>query len=405
MAEPIRILVRASGAHRHIALLDENRLAEYYVEGGAEGTLVNAVYLGRVERVVPGMNAAFVNIGQPLNAFLPLDEMASFTENDGGKPLAAGAEIIVQVKKDPKDEKGAFITRDISIPGQYLLYMPLNRYVGVSKRVTDKGEREILKAAGEQLCGGAFGLVMRSAANEARPDALAEELEALQEKWEAIRKKATFAKAPAVLYREPSVLAGLVRDYAPRYTMSVTCNDAINRMPVPPTGLLWEQVSDMELDALWTAARVDAQLSEALGRRVPIKNGGSLVIDEREALTTVDVNSASFVGERDGDTAFRLNLAVCDDIARQLRLRNASGIILIDFIDMQSDEQRKQVMERLADELSRERVKTVLHGFTSLGLLEMTRKRTGESLREQLKAPCEKCGGTGYRLEGKGKRE
>ena len=130
MAEPIRILVRASGARRHIALLDENRLAEYYVEGGAEGTLVNAVYLGRVERVVPGMNAAFVSIGQPLNAFLPLDEMASFTENDGGKPLAAGEEIIVQVKKDPKDEKGAFVTRDISIPGQYLLYMPLNRYVG-----------------------------------------------------------------------------------------------------------------------------------------------------------------------------------------------------------------------------------------------------------------------------------
>ena len=274
MAEPIRILVRASGARRQIALLDGNRLAEYYTESGAESTLVNAVYLGRVERVVPGMSAAFVNIGLPLNAFLSLDEMASFAQNDTEKALAAGSEIIVQVKKDPKDEKGAFITRDVSIPGQYLLYMPLNRYIGVSKRVSDKDEREILRATGEQLSGGAFGLVMRSAAAEARLDMLAEELTELKGKWEGIRKKATFAKAPATLYREPSALAGLVRDYATRYTLSVTCNDAINRMPVPPAGLLWEQVSETELDAMWTAARIDAQLAEALGRRVPIKSGG-----------------------------------------------------------------------------------------------------------------------------------
>lgn len=399
MAEDIRILVRANGARRHIALLDGNRLAEYYVESEAEGSLVNALYLGRVERVVPGMNAAFVSIGQPLNAFLPLDEMASFTQNAEAKPLAAGAEIIVQVKKDAKDEKGAFVTRDVSIPGQYLLYMPLNRHVGISKRVTDEAERELLKALGAELSGGAFGLVMRGAAAEARREAISEELAELKAQWEGIEKKATFAKAPATLRRDTSVLAGLVRDYAPRYSLGITCNDTINRMPAPPTGLMWEQVSDMELDAQFASARVEAQLAEALGRRVPIKNGGTLVIDEREALSTIDVNSASFVGDRDSDLAFRMNLAVCDDIARQIRLRNLSGIILIDFIDMKSDEQREQVMERLADELSRERVKTVLHGFTSLGLLEMTRKRTGPSLREQLKTPCEKCGGTGYRLE------
>ena len=195
------------------------------------------------------------------------------------------------------------------------------------------------------------------------------------------------------------MLAGLVRDYGTRYGLSVICNDAVNRMPSPPGGLLWEQLSNVELDAQWASARVEAQLAEALGRRVPLKNGGSLVVDEREALTTVDVNTASYLGEGDGETAFRMNLAVCDDIARQIRLRNVSGIILIDFIDMKSDQQRAQVMERLAAELSRERVKTVLHGFTRLGLLEMTRKRTGPSLREQLKTPCEKCQGTGYRLE------
>jgi ribonuclease G len=399
MADDIRILVRDSGVRRRVALLDGNRLAEYYVESDADSTLVNALYLGRVERVVPGMNAAFVSIGQPLNAFLPLDEMTSFTQNTEGKPLAAGAEIIVQVKKDPKDEKGAFVTRDVTVPGQYLLYMPLNRHVGVSKRVTDEGERELLKTLGAELSGGAFGLVMRGAAASARREAIVEELAELQAQWVGIKKKATFVKAPATLHRDVSVLAGLVRDYAARYTLGVTCNDTVSRMPAPPTGLMWEQVSDTEMEARFTAARVEAQLAEALGRRVSIKNGGALVIDEREALTTIDVNSASFVGDREGDLAFRLNLAVCDDIARQIRLRNVSGIILIDFIDMKNDEQRTQVMERLAGELSRERVKTVLHGFTSLGLLEMTRKRTGPSLREQLKTPCEKCGGTGYRLE------
>ncbi len=399
MAEAIRILVRVSGARRNIALLDENRLAEYYVESEDDASLVNALFLGRVDRVVPGMSAAFVNIGQPINAFLPLDEMASFTQNTDAKPLAAGAEIIVQVKKDPKDDKGAFITRDVSLPGQYLLYMPLNRHVGVSKRVTDEAERELLKSLGTALSGGAFGLVMRGAAVGARREALCEELETLKAQWEAIQKKATFAKAPATLHREASVLAGLVRDYTPRYTLGITCNDAINRMPVPPSGLMWEQVTETELAALWTGARVEEQLQEALGRRVPLKNGGTLVVDEREALTTVDVNSASFVGDKAGDLAFRMNLAVCDDIARQIRLRNVSGIILIDFIDMDTDEQRAQVMERLAAELSRERTKTVLHGFTSLGLLEMTRKRTGPSLREQLKVPCEKCQSTGYRME------
>lgn len=399
MAETIRILVKAGETRRHIALLDENRLAEYYVETEAEGSLVNAVVQGRVERVVPGMNAAFVQIGQPLNGFLPLGEMESFEQTAQAKPLVAGAEITVQVKKDPKDEKGAYLTRDISLPGQYLLYMPLNRHVGVSKRVTDDGQRAYLASLGLELCGGAFGLVLRASALSARREAVEAELAELKAQWEALAAKATYAKAPAVLYREPSALAGLVRDYGTRYSLSVLCNDAVNRMPAPPGGLMWEQFSDVELDAQWAAARVEAQLAEALGRHVLLKNGGSLVVDEREALTTVDVNTASYLGEGDGETAFRMNLAVCDDIARQIRLRNLSGIILIDFIDMKSEQQRAQVMERLAAELSRERVKTVLHGFTRLGLMEMTRKRMGPSLREQLKTPCEKCQGTGYRLE------
>ncbi len=405
MGESICILVQAAEDGRRIALMDEGKLAEYYVEDAAEGSLVNGVFLGRVERVLPGMSAAFVQIGQAQNAFLPLKEQESFQRQTEEKALVSGAEVIVQVRKDAHDQKGAFISRDISLPGQALILMPRNRYIGVSKRVTDPTERETLLALGKELAGDAFGLILRQAALYTRRDAIEEELHDLLAQWEKIEQKAVHAKAPATLYREVSALAALVRDYAPRYQLGITCNDAVNRMPAPPTGLMWEQVSDTEMEALWMADRIDAQLKEALGRRVELKNGGSLVIDEREALTTVDVNSGRFVGSKEEDVALRQNLNACPEIARQLRLRNCSGIILIDFIDMQTDAQRTAVLERLRDELSRERDKTVLHGFTSLGLLEMTRKRTRPSLRDALQTPCTACGGTGYQSERERQRE
>ena len=399
MPDTIRILVQAKGQNRRIALLDEGKLAEYYVEDEAESTLVNAILLGRVDRVTPGMNAAFVQIGQPLNGFLPLTEMESFARQTGDRTPSAGEELIVQVRKDARDQKGAFLTRDLSLPGQYLILMPLNRYVGVSKRVTDACEREMLVEIGKELSGGEFGLIIRNAALLARRESLLEELAELQARWSKLQEKAKYAVAPATLWREPSVLASLVRDYAPRYEMSITCNDVVNRMPAPPNGLMWEQVSELEIQAQWTSARIDADLAEALGRRVELRNGGSLVIDEREALTTVDVNSGRYIGSRDEEVALKQNIVACAEVARQIRLRNLSGILLIDFIDMKTDDQRKQVISRLFDELSRERDKTVIHGFTSLGLLEMTRKRTDASLRETLQTPCKTCGGTGYQSE------
>ena len=341
-----------------------------------------------------------MQIGQPLNGFLPLNEMPSFRQAEGDKTPNSGAEIIVQVKKDPKDQKGAFLTRDISLPGQYLIYMPLNRYVGVSKRVAELQERETLLAMGRELGAEAeFGLIMRYAALYASKEELLAELTALRARWTEIQSKATYQKAPATLYRDPSALTSLVRDYAPRYQLTITCNDAVNRMPVPSTGLLWEQVSETEMEAAWRAARIPEQLAEALSRKVTLKNGGSLVIDEREALSTVDVNSGRYIGDQDGELALQLNLAACEEIAHQIRLRNLCGILLIDFIDMKTDAARDAVKEKLKASLSRERDKTVLHGFTSLGLLEMTRKRTGASLRDALTTPCGACGGTGYRIQ------
>jgi ribonuclease G len=398
MPDALHILVKATDTSRKIAVTGKGKLVEYYVEHGDESTLVNAVFAGRVENVIPGVKAAFINIGQPQNGFLPLAELESFHTAMGEKPLVSGTDVIVQVKKDAHDQKGASLTRDIALPGQYVIYMPYNRHVGISSRVTDEGERERLTELGRELAAGTCGLIMLAGAPDARRADIAEEIEERAAQWEKIKAKAVHLKAPATLYREPSALTALVRDYAPRYELNVTVNDAVNRMPSPEIGLLWEQVSDIELDATWHAVTVEQQLAEALGRHMELKNGGTLVIDEREALTTVDVNSGKYIGEKNGDLALTQNLAACAEIARQLRLRNIGGIVLIDFIDMSTDAQRNQVISLLNIELANDRSKTVVHGFTKLGLLEMTRKRTGVSLREALQTPCGACHATGYRL-------
>lgn len=397
MNENLQLLVKADPHGMMIAVEENNRLVEFYRENENEDSLVNAVFLGKVDRVMKGLDAAFVKIGQPRNGFLPIQEMESF-EGNTPEQVAAGAEVIVQVKKDAKGEKGAYLSRDIALPGQYVILMPLNRHVGVSERVTDEKQRETLSALGKKLADGRFGVVMRSASQNQSEEALREEINSLQSRWAAIGQRTAHAKAPELLYREDSMLSILVRDYAPRYGLKITCNDRVNRMPAAPVGLMWEQIGNDAMDALWAKHTVDAQLRTALGRHVPLKGGGTLTIDEREALTTVDVNSGSFA-ERE-DAAYQLNLSACAEIAAQIRLRNLSGIILIDFVDMDSDQQRGQVSAALQKSLARERQKTVIHGFTALGLLEMTRKRMGLSLRDMLKEPCDVCGGTGYKRKG-----
>ncbi len=398
MPDSLSILVKAKQQHRETAVSEKGKLVEYYAEHEDETSLVGAIFLGVVENVVPAMKAAFINIGQKQNGFLPLQEMQSFTEQGKGETLVSGREVLVQVKKDARDEKGAYLTRDIALPGQHLIYMPMNQYIGVSKRVQSESDREKLVQQGKELSGGNFGLIMRYGALHARYEAVQAEVSEMAEHWEALEAKVKHAKPPAMLYREPSALAALIRDYSPRYRINVTCNDAVNRMPSPPVGLMWEQLNGVEMEAAWHAAHVQEQLQEALNRTVPLPGGGSLVIDQREALTTIDVNSGKFISHSDRPLALRQNLLACAPIARQIRLRNLGGIILIDFIDMAEEDERMQVIALLEAELARERGKNVLHGFTSLGLLEMTRKRTGLSLRDMVQAPCKVCGGTGYTM-------
>lgn len=391
MADMMELLMRQQGLKRQVAALRQGRLLEFIQEVGEADSWVGAVVLGTVERVLPALGAAFVKIGQPLSGFLPLTEQESFG-NGNQKPLVTGQEVLVQVKKDPVGEKGAFLTRDIALPGQYVLYMPENRHVGVSSRVAGE-EREWALALGRELSDGQAGIIVRHGALTAKIQEIREEWEALGEAWRALLEKAPFHKPPAVLLREDSAVHGLVRDYSARYHLHLTGENAqiLEGIALPQEDR--QLVSPVEMEALWQGRGVDRQVREALERKVLLPGGGTLVIDEREALTTVDVNTAHFTGmpmkgrsPAGPSVALAQNLAACPPIARQIRLRNLGGILLIDFIDMGSDQERGQVQAALEQELSDDRVKTVIHGFTKLGLLEMTRKRTRESLSQVMTA-------------------
>ena len=394
MGRPLRLLFQGSPESTRIALLDETRLLEFYQEDTGAQSLVGSVFLGRVERVLPDVKAAFVKLGLRQNGFLPLREAESYHRTSGSASLMTGQDVLVQVKKDPRGEKGAFLTRDIGLPGQYVLLMPKNRFVGLSRRVTGEEDRARAQALGRRIADGRFGLIVRHAALFAPVAEAQAEAEALWQEWCEIERHAQYVKAPALLHQEPSMISVLLRDYAARHPIEVLSH--LEPPETPPQGVTWRTLPAVEMEAAWSAARVEKQVDEALCRRVPLPGGGSLVIDEREALTTIDVNSGSTVTAADGgDLAMEENLRAAAEAARQIRLRNLSGILLIDFIDMQSDADRGRVLAAMEQAASDDRVKTVIHGFTSLGLLEMTRKRTRDTLSDTLTQPCDACHATG----------
>lgn len=394
MGRSLRLLVQGTPDSARIALLDGARLLEFYQEDTGAQSLVGSVFLGRVERVLPDVKAAFVKLGLRQNGFLPLREAESYHRASGSASLMTGQDVLVQVKKAPKGEKGAFLTRDIGLPGQYVLLMPRNRFVGLSRRVTGEEDRARAQALGRRIADGRFGLIVRHAALFAPVAEAQAEAEALWQEWCEIEQHAQYVKAPALLHQEPSMISVLLRDYAARHPIEVLSR--LEPPETPPQGVTWRTLTAVEMEAAWSAARVEKQVDEALCRRVPLPGGGSLIIDEREALTTIDVNSGSAVTAADGkDLAMEENLRAAAEAARQIRLRNLSGILLIDFIDMQSDADRARVLAAMEQAASDDRVKTVIHGFTSLGLLEMTRKRTRDTLSDTLTQPCDACHATG----------
>lgn len=373
MGATYQLLISAKEKMHRIALVEEQRLLEYYEESAEADGVLGSVFLGRVERVLPDVKAAFVKIGLKQNGFLPLKEADSYHRTCGAVSLMSGQQILVQAKKAPKGDKGAFLTRDVAFPGQYVLLMPCNRFVGLSKRIENPEDRERGKKLGERVAQDRFGIIVRHAALFASEQDVTDEAEELWHRWLDISQKAAYQKAPALMYAEAGMADVLERDYSTRHEIIRSCEASH-----------------------WKGMRIDEQLKAALNRRVELSGGGSLIIDEREALQTIDVNSGSAVVSQNGmSLQLEENLRAVPEIARQIRLRNLSGIILIDFIDMDSEQERQTVMDAMIKAVADDRVKNVIHGFTRLGLLEMTRKRTGESLRDLLTDSCSKCCETG----------
>lgn len=372
---------------RDIAVVEDGRLVEYLCDRDAGQTAEN-VYLGRVERVMPGMRAAFVDIGQEKNGFLPLDER----NLPHAEKLQAGMAVPVQVRKEAHGGKGAFLSRDITLCGESVLVMPMNRTIGVSSRIEEEALREEMRALGKTLAGDRCGLVMRSASANLPEKTIREETEALLAQWETIRQRIPTAHVPSLIYRARTLLESAVDDYRPRGLDRIHTNDEALADRLAPIAPVMRSAGDPI-----ALMGFDRQLEKALERRVWLKSGGTLVFDVCEAMTVIDVNTAKFTGKRQlEETILRLNLEACAEIARQTRLRNLSGIILIDMIDMASEDSRRKVLAALEDAFAADRVKTVVHGFTSLGLVEMTRKRARPPLRDERTKLCPLCQGQGF---------
>ena len=308
------------------------------------------ILIGTVERMMPGIGSAFVDIGRKTNGFLPIHENSRSFE---GEKLKSGSRIAVQIRKEENGSKGAFLTRDLTLAGKNVLLMPMNRYIGISSRITEEKERERLRRIGQEIAQNQTGLILRTAAQNAEPGEIEADVRQLTEAWAEIRTK-TEAGLPngTVLYHQDPITQ-MIRDYESMGTDRRTEADALN-------------------------PELQRQLQASLERTVRTGNGGNIVIDRCEAMTVIDVNSGSANTGGNPETVYlETNLSACKVIAAQIRLRNLSGIILIDFIDMAREDDRKLVEETFTEMMKRDRRKTVVHGWTSLGILEMTRKRTG----------------------------
>lgn len=378
-----------SGPIRELALVEDGKLCEYLLDDASSAA--EAIYVGRVQRMVSGMKAAFVDIGQEKNGFLPLEERS---QSATLPKLQTGDTVLVQVKKETQGTKGAFLTRDLTLCGETVILMPLNRYVGCSSRITEESTRKALLSMGRDIACGAFGLIMRNSAENAPEERIRAEVEQLRVLWESIRQAAPTAHVPSMLHKPRTQLNALIDDYRHRGIDRFVTNDealAGDLGSIAPVTLASNQ--------LMTIARLTLQLEKALQNHVWLDSGASLVIDPCEAMTVIDVNTAKFTGKKDlNETILKTNLEACREISRQVRLRNISGIILIDMIDMEQPEHRQQVLDALAEAFAADRVKTVIHGFSSLGLIEMTRKRSRCTLREEWTRPCPACRGTGREM-------
>lgn len=407
---PKQILISVDVDEIRAAVLDEGELVDLGFERPVTERVASNIYKGRVENVLPGMQAAFVDIGLERNAFLYVDDALPH-ELDADVPkrltikevVKPGQEIVVQVAKEPTGNKGARVTRRLTLPGRFLVLMPQMEYVGISRRIADEKERERLKLLANQVRPKGCGLIVRTVAEGASESELAADAGFLARLWERIEARAKTAGAPALLHRDLGLVNRVVRDWFDSETQELLVDSKAEFERIRDV-LEFSAPALRERVRLWTNPAeslfdhfgLETEIERALKRRVWLKSGGYLVFDQTEALTVVDVNTGKFVGSTNlQDTVFKTNIEAAQVMARQLRIRDIGGIIIADFIDMESSEHRRQVLQTLEAALSKDRTKAVVLGLTQLGLVEITRKKSRQSLAETMLRPCPTCDGRG----------
>jgi len=390
------------------AILEEGKLVEFYLESTTERHFVGNIYRGRVENVLPGMQAAFVNIGLKKNAFLYVQDALPRNNRSGSSGtvkirdvLREGQEITVQVTRDPIATKGPRVTTRVVLPGRYCVLVPEAGNVGISRKITDEKERDRLHKIALQLKPPGSGLIIRTVAGGIAPEKLQEDVALLSTLWMRISARAAMRPSPELIHRDLGLIPRLLRDFFSDAVAHIDVNNSeAYRQIMEIMELLYPQycprVRLLEGKDLFEQYGVTIQVDQALNRRVWLKCGGYIVIDRAEALTVVDVNTGKFIGKTDLEgTVLRTNMEAVVEIARQLRLRDIGGIIIIDFIGMDNSGHRDMILYALAEELRKDRTKTNVLGLTPLGLVEVTRKKTQPDLESVMQKKCPCCEGTG----------
>jgi ribonuclease G len=413
------ILINWTPQETRVAVVENGAVQELHIERELERGLVGNIYLGKVSRVLPGMQSAFIDIGLERAAFLHVADMvggSSHRHDNRTAPVAPvpierqvfeGQSITVQVIKDPIGSKGARLSAQISIAGRLLVFLPHDDHIGISQKIGSAEARDQLRERMKRLSEvpsgeTSGGFILRTNAEDASDAELAEDIAYLRKTWASIRERSFKQPAGALLHQDLSLAQRVLRDLAHDNTQAIRVDSRLQFEALQHFGEHYMPQAAAKLvhytgeRPIFDLFNIDEEISRALGRRVDLKSGGYLIIDQTEALTAIDVNTGGFVGGRNfDDTIFKTNLEAAGAIARQLRLRNLGGIVIVDFIDMVREEHQAAVLAEFKKQLARDRTKTSVSAFTQLGLIEMTRKRTRESLAHMLCQPCPTCEGKG----------
>jgi len=411
---PKEIVINCGTKDTRVAVIENGELVELYLESQGEQRLVGNIYKGKVSNVLPGMQAAFVDVGLAKNTFLYVDDalenvvgVDELPEKINNKTaihdvLKPGQTVIVQVAKEPFGTKGARVTRHITIPGRFVVLMPTVDYVGISRRIGEGEERERLRKLAHEHRPKGMGLIVRTMAEGVAGDEIKKDIEFLALLWKRIRTRGKTAKTPALLHKDFNLLYRIIRDSFDHDVTRVVIDGREEYEVV--LNLLEESLPQLkdrvflfqQNRPIFEVFGIEAHIDKIVQKKVWLKCGGYIVIDHTEALTSIDVNTGKFVGSTNlADTVLKTNLEAAREIARQLRLRNVGGIIIIDFIDMESAEHRKKVLAALSEAVASDKVKSSIFGLTQLGLVEMTRQKARLALADSLLRPCPCCEGSG----------